>query len=664
MCGIVGIISNNNKDLAVTVSHMAETLRHRGPDDFGVWTDDSKGVALGHRRLSILDLSSEGHQPMVSPSGRYIISYNGEVYNFMELRKELEQNGFKFRGHSDTEVLLSCFEKWGVESAVKRFIGMFAFALWDRDSSVLYLVRDRLGIKPLYFGWSGKSFIFGSELKSFYRYPYFDAEINRDAMALYLRYNCIPSPYSIYRNIYKLAQGCILTIPLQKAGYYSDFSPYPEEEGATWKPKRYWSSHEIAREANENLFTGSENAAAEHLEKLLKDSIKMRMVADVPLGAFLSGGIDSSIMVALMQVQSSRSVKTFTIGFEEEEFNEAKHAKAVAEHLGTEHTELYITPREAMDVIPRLPQLYDEPFSDSSQIPTYLVSHLTRQHVTVSLSGDGGDELFGGYMRHFAFQALWKHIGRIPPSLRRFFASSLNLLSPDNWTQLFRTFEFLVPRRRRVSLPGNKIYKLAQVFKQNSPESMYTALVSHWREPDSIVLGAREPATIPTDHSNGSLFSNYAQWVMYLDAITYLPDDILAKVDRASMGVSLEARVPLLDHRVVEFAWRLPISMNIRNGQGKWLLRQILYKYVPQEIIERPKMGFSIPVGMWLRGPLRDWAEDLLSEKRLREEGFFNREPIRAKWTEHLNGRGDWQHDLWDVLMFQAWNNQRQQIVH
>lgn len=659
MCGIVGIINNHSKNISSTIENMAKTLRHRGPDDVGVWVDESKGVALGHTRLSVIDLTSEGHQPMVSPSGRYVITYNGEVYNFKELRCELESKDYVFRGSSDTEVILACFEEWGVELAIEKFNGMFVFALWDRSDLKLHLVRDRLGIKPLYFGWIDNSFFFSSELKVLQRYPDFRPEINRDSLALYLRYNYVPAPHSIYKKIFKLLPGCILTIPRSGLSYDANFSPFPKKDVDIIGPKYYWSHEEKIEIAHDNPFTGSEAEAVEYLDHLLQDSVRMRMVADVPLGAFLSGGIDSSTVVALMQKQSERQVKTFTIGFENDEYDEAKYASAIAEHLGTKHTDLYVTPHEAMEVIPALPQLYDEPFSDSSQIPTSLISHLARQHVTVSLSGDGGDELFGGYTRHFTCESIWRRIGWIAPSLRRSFASTLTLISPAQWTRFFQKFGFLIPRKRRVSMPGDKIYKLARVLKQNSPEEIYTSLVSHWQEPASIVSGATEPDTIHTIYDHGSVFPDYSQRLMYLDTITYLPDDILVKVDRASMGVGLEARVPLLDHRIVEFAWRLPTSMKIRSGEGKWILRQVLDKYVPKELMERPKTGFSVPIDEWLRGPLRDWAEDLLDEKRLRDENLFTPKPIRKKWQEHLSGRGNWQYDLWDVLMFQSWNKQR-----
>jgi asparagine synthase (glutamine-hydrolysing) len=628
------------------VQQMSQTLLHRGPDDGGIWVDAEAGIALGHRRLSILDLSPEGHQPMHSASSRYVIVFNGEIYNFLELRQELKSLGHRFRGHSDTEVMLASFSQWGVEQAVQRFNGMFAFALWDRQEQVLHLGRDRLGEKPLYYGCIGQTFFFGSELKALKAHPRFQAEINRDALALYVRHNCIPAPYSIYQGIYKLPPGTILTWK-----GFGELIPMP-----------YWSVQEAAEKGVANPFDGSEADAVAKLEALLQEAVALRMVADVPLGAFLSGGIDSSTVVALMQAQSSQPVKTFSIGFYEDSYNEAKDAKAVAQHLGCDHTELYVTPEEAIAVIPKLPTLYDEPFADSSQIPTFLVSQLARQHVTVTLSGDGGDELFAGYNRHFWGRSIWQKVGWVPRSVRQAGAHALTTLSPQMWDRLFLGFGSLLPSQIKQRQPGYKLHKLAEILAVDSPDSMYRGLVSHWKEPESLVLGSIEPPTTLTDPKKWARLRDFTQRMIFLDTVTYLPDDILTKVDRASMGVSLEARVPYLDHRLVEFAWQIPLEMKIRNGQGKWLLRQVLYKYVPQNLIERPKMGFGIPIDDWLRGPLRDWAEDLLDEKRLREEGFFNPQPIREKWTEHLSGdaygrlrQRNWQYYLWNILMFQAW---------
>ena len=645
MCGISGFINSSQQytynEMQALIRQLSDSLIHRGPDDSSHWVDVKTGVALGHRRLSVIDLSPEGRQPMHSVSGRYVITFNGEIYNFKILRQKLELQGYSFRGHSDTEIMLAAIEAWGLETAVKSFVGMFAFALWDRKERLLHLVRDRLGEKPLYYGWMDKTFLFASELKALRAHPQFRVEVDRDVLALYLRHNCIPAPYSIYKGIYKLLPGTILTLNNQETLFPT---PIP-----------YWSAKEVAETGIANPFLGSEEDAVIQLDKLLRDAIEQQMVSDVPLGAFLSGGIDSSTVVALMQAQSRTPVKTFTIGFNESEYNEAEQAKLVATYLGTDHTELYVTPQEAMRVIPKLPTLYDEPFSDSSQIPTYLVAVLAKKHVTVSLSGDGGDELFGGYNRYFWGRSIWNNIRWIPKSLRQIMAVCLKAVPPETWDRGFSSGSKILPEKFKQRGPGDKIHKLAEVLAVHSPESMYYELVSHWKNPSSIVIGASEPTTAVTDRNRWAGLNDFTQQMMFLDLITYLPDDILVKVDRACMGVSLESRVPLLDHRVVEFAWRLPLSMKVRNGQGKWLLRQVLYQYVPKEIIERPKMGFGIPIDKWLRGPLREWAEELLKINRLRDEGIFKPNSIREKWEEHLSGKRNWQHQLWDILMFQAW---------
>jgi asparagine synthase (glutamine-hydrolysing) len=645
MCGITGFldISENKKQTSFqeTIARMMEPIRHRGPDDSGEWVDAQSGIALGFRRLAILDLSPAGHQPMLSADDRYVIVFNGEVYNFNQLRTELASLGHTFRGHSDTEVMLAAICQWGIQDAVRRFNGMFAFALWDRHECRLTLVRDRLGIKPLYYGWAGSVFLFGSELKALKAHPAFRAEIDRGALALYLRHNYIPAPYTIYTGFCKLLPGTILTLARNQLGELPD-------------PVPYWSARQVAESGVAHLFEGSDQEAVVELDALLRESVRERMVADVPLGAFLSGGIDSSAIVALMQVQSSRPVQTFTIGFHESSYNEAEHAKEVAHHLGTDHTEIYVTPQEAQAVIPRLPTLFDEPFADSSQIPTFLIAELARRHVTVSLSGDGGDELFGGYNRYSWARKIWKVTGWLPGTFRTFSAVAL-LRTPSAAWDILLSNRFILPRWR-ISEAGEKIRKIAEILPADSPEAIYLDLVSHWKEPASIVRGAAEPPTLLTRRDAWARLPDYTSWMMYMDLVTYLPDDILAKVDRASMGVSLEARVPYLDdHRVVEYAWRLPLRMKMRNGQGKWLLRQVLYQYVPRQMIERPKKGFGVPIDAWLKGPLRGWAESLLGERRLKEEGFFNPKPIRQKWQEHLTGKHNWQYHLWDILMFEAW---------
>ena len=640
MCGFAGVLGNDVR--LDVVRGMAAAIINRGPDDSGVWSDVEASIALAHRRLSVVDLSPAGHQPMASASGRYVIVFNGEIYNHLDMRTELEKSGgsFQWRGHSDTETLLAGIDVWGLEATLKRSTGMFAIALWDKQTRVLTLARDRMGEKPLYFGWQGsgehRSFLFGSELKALKRHPAFAAPIDRDALCLLLRHNYIPAPYSIYRGISKLEPGCILTVSLEQL------------EPKKWK---YWDTLEVASAGIKNQFTGSANEAVDALERLAKDAVRQQMMADVPLGAFLSGGIDSSTVVALMQAQSARPVKTFTIGFNEEGYNEAQHAKVVARHLGTEHTELYVTSQQAMDVIPRLPSLYCEPFADSSQIPTFLVSQLARQHVTVSLSGDAGDELFCGYNRYQMTNDLWRKISRVPSPLRVLAAKGITSVAPKKWDRIAR----FIPRAARYAAVGDKLHKGAGVLASPTVDELYLGMVSHLPDPATWVIGGKEPLTRLTGEHAALNGLDPVERMMALDAVSYLPDDILVKVDRAAMGVSLESRVPFLDHRVVEFAWSLPLEYKLREGQTKWPLRQVLYRYVPRELIDRPKMGFGIPLHDWLRGPLREWAENLLGEERLRREGFFHPEPIRQKWMEHLSGQRNWAAVLWNVLMFQAW---------
>ncbi len=654
MCGIVGTWSQravSKAELGAIADRMGRAIAYRGPDDAGVWVDEENGLALGHRRLSIIDLSPMGHQPMVSAHGRYVITFNGEVYNFAELRKELEARGCQFRGHSDTEVMLAAFEEWGVEAAVRRFVGMFAFALWDRSQRVLHLVRDRLGIKPLYFGWAGNTLLFASELKAFHEHPEFEGEIDRDVVALFLRYGYVPAPYAIYRRVYKLAPGCLLSIPSTILDHPSELSALPEGSGAEIRPMRYWSAKQVAEKGCGDPFRGSEEEAADRLEELLNEAISLRMIADVPLGAFLSGGIDSSTIVALMQAQSSRPVKTFTIGYQEAGYDESRHAAAVARHLGTDHTALEVTPEMALEIIPRLPVLADEPFADVSMIPTFLLCELTRRSVTVSLSGDGGDELFGGYHRYFYVQ----RIAQIPPLARRFMAKTLSSVPPHRWQALFQTLRPVLSERMQFRLTADKPFRIAEMLGGATEEAILLGQVSHWNGHCSVVLDAKDPCTAVADRSRWASVPGLREQMMHLDLVTFLPDSVLTKTDRASMATSLEARVPMLDHRVVEFAWRLPSTYKIQADQIKCVLRRILYRYVPHALVDRPKMGFSVPVEPWLRGPLREWASELLDETRLKQEGIFDPKPITRMWQQHLSGAGNWRFQLWPVLTFQAW---------
>src|SRR5271165_2335270 len=642
MCGISGFLNlghgNLASELRSVAARMSDRLRHRGPDDAGVWVDAEAGIALSMRRLSILDLSAAGHQPMESASGRYIIVFNGEIYNYEDLRDELSKgdSACSFRGSSDTEVMLAAFEKWGVEQSVRRFNGMFAFAVWDRYDRSLTLGRDRVGEKPLYYYRAGGHFIFGSELKALLAHPCFSGEVDPGAVALFLRHSCIPAPYSIYRNTSKLPPATLLRISAR------DFES---------SPRPYWSMREVVDQGVSDPFKGGENEAVERLDCILRDAVRIRMRSDVPLGAFLSGGIDSSTVVSLMQAQSRERVKTFSIGNHDSELDEAKEASQVARHLGTEHTELYVTSEDAMAIIPSLPRIYDEPFADCSQIPTILVSQLAREHVTVSLSGDGGDELFGGYTRHVWADTLGRPLARLPLILKKIGAAGIRKLQPDRWDSVFQLCKPIIPASQRQRMPGYKLHKLASILESQDVHSLYERLASRWLDTETILSGL---AVCPSANHQPRL-RHVAEEMMYLDAVGYLPDDILVKLDRATMAVGLEGRVPLLDPRVAEFAWKLPLHMKIRQRQGKWILRQVLYRYVPRPMVDRPKSGFGVPLATWLRGPLRDWAESLLNENRLRQDGYFNFAPILKIWREHLSGRLNWEYHLWDVLMFQAW---------
>lgn len=653
MCGITGFWTPEglNADAARTILvAMTDTIRHRGPDDADTWIDPAAGIALGFRRLAIIDLTPTGRQPMTSASGRHVIVFNGEIYNFHELRRELADLGVRFRGRSDTEVLLEAVETWGLHRTLERCNGMFAFALWDKAERTLHLARDRAGEKPLYYGWSGRTLLFGSELKALRAHPEFHPEVDRNALALYLRRGYVPGPYSIYLGVNKLRPGTWLTVR-------------PDRFGAGAAPTAYWSPREVAERACTDRFRGTPADAVEELHALLSDAVKLRMESDVPLGAFLSGGIDSSTIVALMQANSATPVRTFAIGFHDERHDEARHAAAVARHLGTQHTELYLTPAEALAVIPRLPTLYDEPFADTSQIPTFLVSELTRRHVTVSLSGDAGDELFGGYRRHRLGPAVWRGIRWIPLPLRRGLAA---VLEPSRGPGDGAVAAALSRLTRRLTGKRNfveRVRQAAQILPLESPIELYHYIMSFWKDPTVLLPGAHEMVVPATDPARWPHLGTSAEEIMmYLDAVAWLPDDILVKLDRASMGTSLEARIPLLDHRVIEFAWRLPLDIRLRGAKGtKWPLRQVLYRYVPRDLVDRPKRGFHMPVADWLRGPLRDWAEALLDERRLRDSGL-NPAPVREKWAEHLAGTTRWDYHLWTVLMFSAWTERTAQV--
>jgi asparagine synthase (glutamine-hydrolysing) len=632
MCGFVGFF--NPLGLDVTTSHndvmfMSDLLAHRGPDDEGSWLDADVGIAFSHRRLAVVDLSQAGHQPMHSACGRYVIAFNGEIYNHLALRAELEKVHAApvWLGHSDTETLLATLSHWGIEAGLQRLVGMFAFALWDKQTRKLTLARDRLGEKPLYYGWQNDTFLFGSELKALAAHPDFCSKIDRRVLPLYFRHGYIPAPHSIYAGIFKLEPGHFLTL-----------SGTPDK---TLQAQAYWSLISVAKNAIANPFTGSTADAVDGLGVLLSQAVSGQMMADVPMGAFLSGGVDSSTVVALMQSLATRPIKTFTIGFTEQGYNEAEQAKAVARYLGTDHTELYVSPAEALGVIPLLPALYDEPFADSSQIPTFLVSRLARQQVTVSLSGDGGDELFGGYSRYSRAGIAHGRLNALPKVLRGGIAGLLTMLPA------VKSGRF--DRRRAL---------LIAALRAQTGADFYRQFVSHWLDSDCITVSGEEAAYILSDSSQQVCFDDFFDTAMLSDSLSYLPDDILVKVDRAAMGVSLETRVPLLDHRVVEWAWRLPQSLKSQHGQAKWVLRELLYRYVPNTLIDRPKMGFGVPIAQWLRGPLRDWAEDLLDPVRMKNEDLLNPEPIQYKWREHLAGKGDWSYHLWDVLMFQAWLRQ------
>jgi asparagine synthase (glutamine-hydrolysing) len=649
VCGIGGLVGLSRQARAKWGESLITTLRHRGPDDSGVWQDDEGEAMLGQARLSIIDCSPAGHQPMISACGRLVMTLNGEIYNHQELRLRLGPR--RWRGHSDTEVLLECFAHWGVERTLRATVGMFALGLWDRESHKLVIARDRLGEKPLYYGYVGGAFAFASELKALRTLPGFTGEVDRHALDLFMQYGAIPAPSSIYKGISKLSPGT-----------WSELSTEARCHGAAPRSARYWSALDAAEEGVRTpLHFDSDDQAVDALGEVLGNAVTGEMMSDVPLGAFLSGGVDSSAIVALMQAASSRPVRTFSIGFREGAYNEARHAAAVAAHLGTNHTELLVTAEDSMGVISKLPSIYDEPFADSSQIPTYLVAKLAREHVTVALSGDGGDEVFGGYNRYRVAAGIASALFKVPRPLRRLVAAGVTSISPAAWDSMIGSVNFALGKRSWMSQPGEQLHKGAAVLAGTGGPSVYRRLTTHW-DPGSVVLNGGE--CVERLETRWPNLPTLAEQMMAMDSITYLPDDNLAKVDRAAMAVGLETRVPFLSRDVFEFAWRLPLNMKIRGGEMKWLLRQLLYRHVPRALIDRPKMGFGVPIDSWLRGPLRDWAEALLDERRLREEGYLQPLPVRQKWREHLSGKRNWQHHLWDVLMFQMWLERQETALH
>ena len=658
MCGIAGFLGGERftlEEASSVTRAMADAVAHRGPDDAGIWVDREAEIALAYRRLAVIDPSPAGSQPMRSASGRSVIVFNGEIYNHLDLRRQIEARrpgALSWRGHSDTETLLAAIECWGLEEALQSVTGMFAFAFWDREERTLCLARDRIGEKPLYYGWQNGVFLFGSELKAFTAHPAFEGDVDRDALTLLLRHGYISSPWSIYKGVRKLPAGTYVKVALRQ-----------HRAGELPEPRCYWSLRDVVAAGQAQPFEGAPEDAVDTLHDLLLRAVHRQMVADVPLGAFLSGGIDSSTVVALMQAQSARPVRTFTIGFDESEYNEAEHAQAVARHLGTEHTELYISARDALDVIPRLPHLFDEPFADSSQIPTFLVAGMARRHVTVALSGDGGDELFGGYGHYVSTPRRWRTLSSMPTPLRRLVASAMMAAEALGEDSLPARVLNRLPMSQGRHRMQAKAHMLSVLANCRTLEEFYRRQLSHWRNPAAVVYAAREPETVLNEPPSWPDALESAARLMAVDSLSYLPDDILVKVDRAAMGVSLETRAPFLDHSVMEFVWRLPLSFRIRNARSKWVLQQVLYKHVPRRLVERPKAGFSIPLASWLRGPLKDWAEALLNAERLRAEGFFDPRPVRRKWHAFLNSHKPCEQHIWNILMFQAWLDRSRQAL-
>ena len=665
MCGFTGFLNHSSppsaEESAQLLQRMSDPLRHRGPDDSGLWFDADAGIGLAHRRLSVLDLSAAGHQPMTSPSGRYVLAFNGEIYNHLELRAALDREGPapvhpladapiqprvnapRWQGHADTETLVTAIDGWGIGETLRRCRGMFALALWDRQDRLLYLARDRLGEKPLYYGWQQSTLLFGSELKALRAHPAFEAQIDRSSLAELLRLGYVPGPATIYTGVLKLPPGTFIALGAHRQSA---------------EPVVYWSLADAALRGQMSPFQGGDSEAIEALDQRLRGVIAGQMVADVPIGSFLSGGIDSSLITALMQDQSRTPIQTFSVGFREAEYNEAPEARAIAQHLGTTHTELLVDDQEALRLIPDLPTLYDEPFADASQIPTHLVARLARQTVTVALTGDGGDELFGGYNRHTWPPRLWRRLRHVPLGLRRLAGSTLSVIPPELWDTTFRHLAPILPQTLRYRSPGDKLHKLSRLLAAPHPEALYLDLIAQTKDAQRLVLGASASENLLTHPELWPSLRALEHRMMFLDSATYLPDDLMVKLDRATMGVSLEGRTPFLDHELVEFGWSLPLSLKIRDGQGKWILRQLLNRYVPAPLTDRPKMGFGVPMDRWLRGPLKEWAESLINPARIKEGGFLHGPRVRHLWQQHQSGRRNHAGLLWAILMFEAFRDQ------
>lgn len=641
MCGITGFFSSItfNYDHEQVINNMLNTLRHRGPDNKGTWSSPAMGISLAHSRLSILELSNIAAQPMTSYSGRYIITFNGEIYNFMQLKNMLINKGIIINCNSDTRVLLQLIESYGLEQTLKKLTGMFAIAVWDNQDNSLYIARDRVGEKPLYYSHIKNTLTFSSELKTLKQHPKMDLKVNRDSLALLLKYNYIPAPYSIYHNTYKVPPAHYIKIT--KTGKNLSVS----------SPICYWDLPKTVHASTKNKLTLSDSELTHTLEKMLKNVITDQMLSDVPLGAFLSGGIDSSLIVSIMQSLSDKSIETFSIGFNEDLYNEAHYAKKIAKHLGTSHNELYITAKNAIETIPDLANIYDEPFADASQIPTFIVSRLARKKVAVSLSGDGADELFGGYERYSSGLNIWKNLSKIPKPIKRISNQFINNIPIKAWDNMFK----MIPKQFSQKFPGRSLYRISDVLKSDDFNTLYTSLLSYWNHPEDIVFKSKHVPLYYEEYSSKYSFESLEEKMMFFDLMIYQPDDILVKLDRAAMSNSLETRVPFLNHQLIEYAFRIPVHQKIRNKQGKWILREILKRYVPETLFERPKMGFGIPLEDWLRNELKDWAGDLLDPVKINEEGYFDNKQIQDIWKSHLKGQANYQTYLWGILMFQSW---------